>query len=176
MLAPAKPPRDHQGYSAEMDAPKLVEFLRSHRLTVQASLSCDAPQAAVIGFAISDEFEIVFDTLQTTRKAINLRHHPHIALVIGGLIPGDERTVQYEGVADEPSGADLERLKEIYYSAFPDGRSRANWPGLIYIRVRPKWLRYSDYNQNPPEIVEFQGQDLTALILRCSLLRERSPS
>jgi Pyridoxamine 5'-phosphate oxidase len=160
-----------------MDAQKLLEFLRSNRLAVQASLSCDAPQAAVVGFAISDTFEIVFDTLQTTRKAINLRHNPHIALVIGGLIAGDERTVQYEGLADEPSGADLERVTEIYYSAYPDGPNRTKWPGLIYIRVRPKWIRYSDYNQNPPEIVEFQGQDLTALISQMfSLDRQRSPS
>ena len=156
-----------------MDAQKLLEFLRSNRLAVQASLSYDAPQAAVVGFAISDAFEMVFDTLQTTRKAINLRHNPHIAFVIGGMIPGDERTVQYEGIADEPSGADLERLKVIYYSAFPDGPNRANWPVLIYIRVRPKWIRYSDYNQNPPEIVEFQGQELTALISqKCSLRRQ----
>jgi general stress protein 26 len=160
-----------------MDAQKLLEFLRSNSLAIQASLSYDAPQAAVVGFAVSDELEIIFDTLQTTRKAINLRQNPHIALVIGGLIPGDERTIQYEGIADEPSGADVERLKEIYYSAFPDGPGRANWPGLIYIRVRPKWIRYSDYNQNPPEIVEFQGQDLTALISQISSLRrQRSPS
>lgn len=160
-----------------MDAQKLLEFLRSNRLAVQASLSCDAPQAAVVGFAISDKFEIVFDTLQTTRKAINLRRNPHIALVVGGLIAGDERTVQYEGIADEPSGADLERITEIYYSAYPDGPSRAKWPGLIYIRVRPKWIRYSDYNQNPPEIVEFEGQDLTAVISQMfSLRRQRSPS
>ena len=145
-----------------MDAQQLLRFLRSNRLAVQASLSRDAPQAAVVGFAISDALEIVFDTLETTRKAINLRQNPHIALVIGGLIPGDERTVQYEGIADEPSGADLEHLKAIYYSAYPDGPMRANWPGLIYIRVRPKWIRYSDYNQDPPEIVEFHGQDLVA--------------
>jgi hypothetical protein len=144
-----------------MNGRKLLEFLQSNRLAVQASLSHDAPQAAVVGFAISDAFEIVFDTLQTTRKATNLRRNPQIALVIGGLIPGDERTVQYEGIADEPSGRDLERLKEVYYSAFPDGPGRAQWPGLIYIRVRPRWIRYSDYNQNPPEIVEFQGKDLT---------------
>ena len=119
------------------------------------------PQAAVVGFAVSDQFEIVFDTLATTRKAQNLRKNPLIALVIGGLTAGDEQTVQYEGLADEPVGAELERLKQIYYSAYPDGRSRASWPGLIYIRAKPEWIRYSDYNQNPPEIVEFRAEDLS---------------
>lgn len=145
-----------------MKAQQLLEFLRSHRFAVQASLSPGSPQAAVVGVAVSDAFEIVFDTLETTRKAINLRRNPSIAFVIGGMIPGDERTVQYEGVADEAAGADLKRVKEIYYSAFPDGPNRANWPGLIYIRVRPRWIRYSDYNQSPPEIVEFRSQDLSA--------------
>jgi hypothetical protein len=61
----------------------------------------------VVGFGISDSFEIVFDTLETTRKAINLRQNPSIAFVVWGFIPGDERSVQYEGIADEPSGTDL---------------------------------------------------------------------
>ena len=145
-----------------MNTRKLLEFIRSQRLAVQASGSpAGRPQAAIVGFAVTDRFEIVFDTLQTTRKVQNLRKNAHIALVIGGWLPGDERTVQYEGEADEPSGAELERLKHVYYSVWPDGPSRAGWPGLIYIRVVPKWIRYSDYNQGPPEIVEFKIEDLS---------------
>jgi len=113
-----------------------------------------------VGFAISDQFEIVFDTLSTTRKAQNLRKNPRIALVVGGLVAGDERTAQYEGVADEPAGAELDRLKQVYYAAYPDGPSRLNWPNLIYVRVRPTWIRYSDYNSDPPAIVEFDAAHL----------------
>jgi general stress protein 26 len=139
----------------------LLDYMRLHRLAVQASVSvAGVPQAAMVGFAVSDQFEIVFDTIQTTRKAQNLRQNPHLALVIGGWVPDDERTVQYEGEADEPSGAELDRLKQVYYAAYPDGPGRASWPGLIYVRVRPRWVRYSDYNKDPPEIVEFQAKDL----------------
>jgi hypothetical protein len=53
-------------------------------------------------------------------------------------------------------------LKQAYYAVYPDGVSRAHWPGLIYVRVKPEWIRYSDYNRNPPEIVEFTGEDLAA--------------
>jgi uncharacterized protein YhbP (UPF0306 family) len=144
-----------------MDATRLLEFLRQHRLAVQASVSAaNRPQAAVVGCAVTDQFEIVFDTLESTRKAQNLRQNDKVALVIGGLIAGDERTVQYEGVADEPSGTDLDRLKKVYYSAYPDGPSRVTWPGLIYVRVRPTWIRYSDYNASPPEIIEFRPEQL----------------
>ena len=140
---------------------RLLPFLRDHRLAIQATSSSEgAPQAAVVGFAVTDAFELVFDTLATTRKAVNLRRNPRVAFVIGGLAAGDERTVQYEGVADEPTGAELERLKNIYYTAFPDGPNRASWPGLIYVRVRPTWIRYSDYTVDPPEIVELGAEEL----------------
>ena len=139
----------------------LLRFLREHRLAAEASVtsSSDA-QAAVVGFAISDTFEIIFDTLDSTRKVANIRRNPKVAFVIGGFSPGDERTAQYEGVADEPIGAELERLTEIYYGVYPEGRARRSWKGLIYIRVRPTWIRYSDYNVDPPQIVEFTADDL----------------
>ncbi len=75
--------------------------------------------------------------------------------MIGGLTDGAERTVQYEGVADEPSGADLQRLKRLYFRSFPDGRERSSWPGIHYIRARPRWIRHSDYSRDPPTISEF---------------------
>lgn len=140
---------------------KLLEYLRQERLAVQASVSsAGAPQAAVVGIAVTDKFEIVFDTLADTRKAQNLRQNHRVALTIGGLTPGDERTVQYEGIADETVGDELERIKAAYYAAHPDGPNRSNWPGLIYVRVRPTWIRYSDYNVAPPLIVEFRPEDL----------------
>lgn len=91
----------------------------------------------MVGIAVSDAFEIVFDTLATSRKAQNLRHHSPIAFVIGGLVPNDERSVQYEGIADEPGGSDRARLTDLYYSVFPDGQERLKWSGLIYIRASP---------------------------------------
>jgi len=118
------------------------------------------PQAAVVGIAVSDRFEIVFDTLASTRKAVNLRQNPRAAFVVGGLTEGDERTAQVEGIADEPSGEELERLKGVYYHVYPDGPSRLSWPGLIYFRVRPNWIRFSDYTQDPPLIVEFTREQL----------------
>ena len=134
----------------------VLEFMRSHSLAVQASVSpVDAPQAAVVGFTVTDDFEVVFDTVNTTRKVANLRQNARCALVIGGMVNGDERTVQLEGIADEPTGSDLERLKALYFVRFPDGRERQHWPGLTYVRVRPRWLRFSDFNQSPPAIAEF---------------------
>lgn len=145
------------------DRERLLHFLRQHRLAVEASVSpAGGAQAAVVGIAVTDRMEMVFDTLSTSRKAANLRQNSRLAFVIGGLDPADERTVQFEGVADEPTGEDLARIKEAYYRVYPDGPSRLSWPGLIYVRVRPRWARFSDYTVDPPEIIEFGEAQLIA--------------
>jgi hypothetical protein len=142
----------------------LLTFLRSRRYAVESSLHpSGAPQSAVVGIAVSDEFEIVFDTLGTSRKGQNLRRRPDIAFVIGSLEGADERTVQYEGIADEPEGAERTRLTELYFGVFRDGRERQKWPGLTYLRARPRWLRYSDYNVDPPVILEWDAAALRGL-------------
>lgn len=142
----------------------LLTFLRSRRYAVQSSLHpSGAPQSAIVGIAVSDQFEIVFDTLETSRKGQNLRRRPEIAFVIGSLEGADERTVQYEGTADEPHGAERARLTELYFGAFPEGRERQQWPGLTYIRATPRWLRYSDYNVDPPVILEWDAAALHSL-------------
>lgn len=143
---------------------QLLHFLRQHRLAVQASIAATGGvQAAVVGIAVSDTFEVVFDTLDTTRKVKNLAQDPRVALVIGGILDGEEQSVQYEGVADRPAGAELTPLQELYYRTFPDGRDRLAWPGITYIRVKPRWLRFSDYRTNPPTIVELDRAQLEAL-------------
>jgi hypothetical protein len=142
---------------------ELLAFMRTQRLAVEASSSPEgAAQAALVGVAVTDAFEIVFDTLHTTRKAQNLRASPRVAFVLGGWEVGDERTVQFEGIADEPVGAELQRIKQAYFAVWTDGRSRESWPGLTYFRVRPTWVRFSDFNCAPPQIVEFTSDQLAA--------------
>jgi pyridoxine/pyridoxamine 5'-phosphate oxidase len=122
---------------------ELLAFLRRHRLCLQASVSSSgAPQAAVVGFAVSDDLEIVFDTIGTSRKMQNLRRDGRIAIVVGW---DDEQTAQIEGTADEPTGAELDRLKGVYFAAWPDGVERQAWKDITYVRARPTWARYSDF-------------------------------
>ena len=149
---------------------KLLEFMRANPLVTLATVSADGtPSAALLGVAVSERFELVFDTVETSRKFLNLKHEPSVAVVFG--VAGayrsgshDERTVQYEGKADVPSGEELTRVQEeIYFKQFPDGRERLKWAHIAYVRVRPTWMRYSDYNISPPEIIELTGQELTKL-------------
>lgn len=143
--------------SVTMNKAELLHFLRKHRLGVLSTVSPSGePEAAVVGIAFTDDLEIVFDTLDTTRKVANLRHSSNIAFVVGW---DQEITVQLKGIADEPKGAELEMLQEAYFQVYPDGRERQRWKGITYFRVRPHWARYSDFN-TPGNIVEFSRSDL----------------
>lgn len=147
-----------------MNRAELLAFIREHTNAIQATVSPDgSPQAAVVGIAVTDSFEIVFDSLDKTRKAKNLALNPKIALVIGGWTPGDERTLQYEGMVDRPSGSELEALKAIYFAKFPSGPTRLAWPGLVYLRARPTWILYTDFNKNPVKKIELDAEQLKSL-------------
>ncbi len=132
----------------------ILEYLRAQRLAVLSSVSASgAPQSALVGIAVTDALEIVFDTVSTSRKHVNLVADPRAAVTFCG--PG-EQTLQCEGRA---YGVDLDQerdrhYRESYYAVWPDGRARRTWPHLVYWRIIPAWIRYSDYDRGPL-IIEF---------------------
>ena len=147
-----------------MNRSALLLYMRENLYAVQASTGPVGPQAAIVGVVITDDFEIFFDTLSTTRKAVNLRQHQNIALVFGNVAGTDGRTVQVDGVADEPTGAELARLKRLYLERFPDGVERERLADITYFRVRPTWLRYSDFRPETPVILEWGTDELRRLL------------
>ncbi|MEZ5404429.1 MAG: pyridoxamine 5'-phosphate oxidase family protein [Bryobacteraceae bacterium] len=139
-----------------MDRSALLQFLRSQRFVVEASVTPSGqPQAAVVGVVVTDQLEVFFDTLGSARKAANLRANPRVAFVFGSTAPGASQTVQYEGIATEPSGPELDALLERYFGRFADGSDRRKLIDIAYFLVRPSWIRWSDYDADPPEVVEF---------------------
>jgi len=72
----------------------------------------------------------------------------------------DEVTAQLEGIADFPTGTELERIRECSFKAYPDGRERLSWLGIAHVRVRPTWVRYSDFTADPPRIIELTGAQM----------------
>jgi hypothetical protein len=135
-----------------MEKAELTDFLRRHRYAVVASVNAGgAPQAAVVGIAVSGDLEIVFDTLTTSRKYRNLIANPAASVTVWT----GEVTAQLEGTAMEPEGAERDHYREIYFGPWPDGRDRLSWNGLTHLVIRPKWIRYTDFDQRPPLIQEF---------------------
>lgn len=133
----------------------LYAFMAKHRLGVLGTISQSAtPQSALMGIAITPQLEIIFDTVKSSRKYPNLISRPVCSFVVGGW-GASEQTVQYEGQAEELNPPELEQYQKIYFMAWPDGRARMNWPEIVYFVVRPTWIRYSDFDQDPPLICEF---------------------
>jgi general stress protein 26 len=130
----------------------IYQFIAGQKLGVVSTVNPDSnPESAVVGIAISENLEIIFDTINSSRKCQNILHNANVAVVIGW---DEEITIQYEGVA-EVLGDDSEadRLREIYYKNYPDGRDRAaTWSGLVHMKVIPKWIRYSNFNE--PVVIE----------------------
>ncbi len=126
---------------------------RKRFLVVSTVNESGAPEAALMGFALTQAKEIVFDTLSTSRKAVNLARNPAAALVIGW---DDNISLQIEGPARRPVGEDLASAKAAYFREWPDGRARENWPDIAYVVVKPKWIRYSNYGAGPPIVEEFR--------------------
>ncbi|HYL91895.1 MAG TPA: pyridoxamine 5'-phosphate oxidase family protein [Alphaproteobacteria bacterium] len=131
----------------------LYLFIKQWKLGVLSSLGASGvPQSALVGIAVTENLEIVFDTVKSSRKYGNLTGRPACSFVFGWI---GEQTVQYEGKAEELRAPQLQRFQEIYFQAWPDGPARLSWPGIVYFVVKPSWIRYSDFDQNPPLIREF---------------------
>jgi pyridoxine/pyridoxamine 5'-phosphate oxidase len=141
-----------------MDRLSVYRFMSQYRYGVVSSTGGEGtPQSALVGIATSPDLEIIFDTVKSSRKYANLVARPACSFVVGWA---REQTVQFEGMAEEPTGAELKRCQEIYFKAWPDGPARMAWPGIAYFVVRPRWIRYSDYDQRPPVIEEIRfGKD-----------------
>ncbi len=106
----------------------------------------------MVGIAVTPNLEIIFDTLTSTRKFKNLKANKKIAFVIGWK---NEITLQYQGIAVQPVGKDLIKSKQIYFSVFPEGKEREELPNIAYFKVKPEWIRYSDFN-NKTKIIEMK--------------------
>jgi hypothetical protein len=131
---------------------ELFDFISGCKLGVLGSVSPEGvPQSALVGIAVSEELEIIFDTLDTTRKFRNLTANCRASFVIGWV---GEKTMQLEGDAFLPKGEELDRYKKIYFATWLDGPARQSWPGIVYFVVRPRWIRYSDFDQRPPVVEE----------------------
>ena len=135
-----------------MDRADIYSFMAGCQYGVVSSIAADgSSQSALVGIAVTPELEIIFDTLNTSRKYRNLVARPACSLVVGW---SGEQTVQYEGIAGLPAGSELKSYQDVYFAAWPDGPARMTWPGIAYLVVRPKWIRYSDFDRKPPLVEE----------------------
>ena len=133
---------------------KVIEFLKSQAECVVSTVSANGfPQAAVVGFAEDTELWIIFGTSLNSRKAQNIIKDSRVSVTFGfnGSI-----TVQYEGIAKLLEGNELEERQKVYFKKRPETIEYKNNPEQVYILIKPSWLRYTDYSNNPAVIEELK--------------------
>jgi hypothetical protein len=131
----------------------VLDFLSAQRFAVVASIWNGLPQAAVVAFTGGDSFELMFGTLDYTRKYRNLTADPRVALVIGW----DEAvTVQYEGTAVELTGDEREEWQQRHLRKHPGSSRYASIATQRYIKTIPRWIRYTDISQDPEFVFELK--------------------
>ena len=129
-----------------------LDFVKKQLIGVLATTSPEnKPEAAVIEFGETDDFELVFDTSKEYRKYKNLQHNPSVAFVVGGP---ENISIQLEGVAKELTPAEFSKYKEAYFKKNPDAKKWDSLPETRWFKITVKWLRYRDYNVHPSTVWE----------------------
>ena len=139
------------------DDQTILEFLRTQPMATISTITPGSlqPESALIAFTQTDKLEIIFETFINTRKWDNLRQNPHISLVIGWDTKR-HLTVQYEGAA---TPAENDEQTEAYIQTFlakdtPCTEKFLRDNRVRLFKVKPTWIRYSDYTEGIPAIIE----------------------
>lgn len=138
--------------TGQIERKDLLPFIRRHQLAVVSTISRSGfPQSSVVRFLTTDAFEMVFTAGSQQRKVANLATCEKISAVIGW---DEYQTIQLEGIGTVLHGAKLEKMREFFATEAPDEYAwRRHIDGLQYIKIAPKWLRFSDFRKNPANIL-----------------------
>lgn len=139
---------------------EILTFLHGNPMATISTIHHEsgAPGSALIAFAETPDFEIIFQTLNDARKYANLKSDSRVSLVTGWKVEKREQiTFQYEGNVRELENGSSEYKK--YRTIFEEKKTPCtsefldNPKSRIFV-VTPIWLSYSDYSQETPRIVE----------------------
>ena len=130
----------------------ILQFIKPQLLTVLSTVSPDGvPESATVECAVTDEFEVVFDTFRSFRKYRNLCNNPNVALVFGCR---DDVTVQLEGCVRLLDGELLDYYQTYYLRRIPSAKKFAENPEVSWFCVTPRWIRYTDVSKEPWKVLE----------------------
>lgn len=114
----------------------------------------EQPEAALIGFGDTEDLELIFGTYSSSKKYKNLQENSRVAFVIG-WDSSEYVTVQYEGIASELFGEELEKYVALFHQKTPSSARYQSHPEQRYFKVQPTWIRYSDLGGEEEKIEEF---------------------
>lgn len=134
---------------------KVKNFVAGCKLAVLATVNHEGlPQAAVVGFSETENFEIIFATFATSRKYQNLLSNSKVAMVIGW---DHGKTVQLEGTAEEITDpAQIENFTKTHLAKIPTAAKYVSKSQERFFKVKPEKIRYSDLSEDPWDIIDIK--------------------
>ncbi len=133
---------------------KILDFFKKHLLGVVSTIHTqgNSPESAVVAFVETSKLEIVFGTSNRSRKYHNILKNNHVCFVIGW--DSQIGTIQYEGLARELSKEESVQYANLQASKNPQSQKFINLGDQRYFMVEPKWIRFLDNSENPPQSYE----------------------
>lgn len=150
---------------------RVYDFLKAHPIGTLASVDPNGnPHAAVIYFAVDENFDFVFMTKRDTKKHDNLQHNNHVMLV--SYEASSQTTVQITGSAKEIH--DNVKAQEAF-SGMLDASKQTSEVGVpplsklyagyyVAYQLKPVQIRMAMFIRPDPggydmyEIIDFIGQ------------------
>lgn len=127
---------------------RILDFIKKNKLGVISTISPNgSPESAVMVISQKDNLELIFQTPNNYRKYMNLKENPNVAIVFGFDL-NEFTTVQYEGIAKEAEGKEVDECRRIHIAKNPKSADYAYLPENKYFIVSPNWIRYWNFNTN----------------------------
>lgn len=140
------------GYAPTPD--QILEFLNTQQLCTFATLADDGrPQAATVAFSEHPNLELIVGTSVSSRKAANIARDGRVAITVTD--PDKRYTVQYEGIGQGITQAELAHYEAAHFAKQPGSLPFKDLPDQFYILVKPLFVRFSDCNPYPWRLTEY---------------------
>lgn len=136
---------------------KVLEFIKKNRVSALATvLAHGSPHTAVMHYShLVNPLELYFSVDKTSVKCqFLLKRKEGKASVVIGFSEQEWITVQIDGLISIVDNREkLRRIKTIHYKKNPSSKEFENDPNTIFLIFKPKWIRYTDFNFEPPNII-----------------------
>ena len=133
---------------------KVLKFLQGQGLCVLATAGKDGkPEAATVSYVVKDDFSLLINTDTTTRKYKNIEENDHVAVVVAAG-EGANPNVQIDGTIEKLDDAAAAKAKEYTLKLHPEWKDYYESPTGVWYKIKPSWMRYSDFSGQPPDTEE----------------------
>ncbi len=146
---------------------EVLQFLTNQKGGVLGTVSGDQPQSAFVYYVSDKELNIYFATVIKSRKYQNIENHKKVSFTVSSLTP--PQTVQLEGIVEIIDNKNISEaimpsfLKLISYQVQNETpMSKMDLEnGVVLYRIKPTWLKWSDYSGSKSE----KGHPLSVILI-----------